>query len=522
MDIKLSTCKVCPRRLVPIIALIILGLFATKTLFTSDYFDGHDAQAHLVRLWQYDKAVKDGQFPPKWAGDLLAGRGYPVFIFTYQLPYAIAESVHLIGFSLPVAIKLTLILSYLISSLSMYIFANLYFKSRLSGFISSLLWSWAPFVFVKIFITASLGVVVSYMFIPLTFLFLYQILQKPNYKYSLSLALSLAGWILSHLGTLIIFSPLLFFFFLFHFNQKSLKHLLLSGLIAFGLSSWYLVPLLILNKFTHFQDFVLNQYESQFVPLQRLLYSKWGTGIPNQSTQPLSQQVGIAQWLAVLISLIILPARSVLAGRKAWSFLISFGLSIFLMLSISKPVWDLPTPLQSVSTPWRFLSLSVFSAAFLAGFVIKNLKNQKIKLAVFIFLTSLTIYGNRNHLRINQVVNYDQSLFGNYTGVATGWNEHMPIWVKETPKTFPESKVEIISGNCEIADLKSKSNLTSFTTNCHENSVIQINTAYFPGWKVFVNDQIITDEIKQNLESSNGQLRFNLNSGSHQVYSRFN
>ncbi|MFH2062035.1 MAG: hypothetical protein ABIJ43_03550, partial [Candidatus Beckwithbacteria bacterium] len=451
-----------------LVILISLSLFATRTFFTPDYFDGHDAQSHLIRLWQYDKAIKDGQFPPRWAGDLLAGRGYPVFIFTYQLPYTIAESFHLLGFSLPISIKLTFIISYLASTLAMYVFANQYFKSRLSGFISALLWSWAPFIFVKIFITASLGVVVSYAFIPLVFLFLYRTLNKPNLKSALFLSLFLTAWILSHLGTLIIFSPLLLLFFLFYFNKKALKYLFFSALIAFGLSSWYLIPLLTLAKFTHYKDFVLSQYDFQFVPFMRLLYSKWGTGIPNQSNQPLSQQVGIAQWLAVIFTLIN-PKGSVLKGRtllkQSGPFLLSFVLSIFLMLSISKPIWDLPTPLQSVSTPWRFLSLSVFSAAILAGFLVKNIKTHFLKLSVFLLLVILSLYGNRNHLRINEAVNYNQGFFDSYTGVATGWNEHMPIWVKDIPKEFPDNKVEVISGDCAITNLIFKSNLTNFTAD---------------------------------------------------------
>ncbi len=290
------------------------------------------------------------------------------------------------------------------------------------------------------------------------------------------------------------------------------------------MSSWYLIPIFTLNKYTHFQDFVTYQYQAQFVPLKRLLYSRWGTGIPNQSTQPLSQQVGIAQWLAVFIATILLikPARRVFAGKKAWPFLLSFGLSIFLMLSISKFVWDLPTPLQSVSTPWRFLSVSVFSAAMLAGFVIKNLKTHLLKIGLGILLVFLVLYGNRNHLRINESVNYDQAFFDSYTGVATGWNEHLPIWVKDIPKQFSKSKVEIISGDCSISDLVSKSNLTSFTADCQEDSKIQISTAYFPGWKVYLDETDITDQVKQNLDSSNGMIQFSLLVGQHQIKSQFN
>ncbi len=512
------------KHLVFILTLLFLGLWAIKALFGPDYYDGHDAQAHLVRTWQYDKAIKDGQIPPKWAGDLLAGRGYPVFIFTYQLPYAIAEGFHLIGFTLPVSIKLTFILAYLLSAIFMYVFTNQYFKSRLAGFISALLWSWAPYIFVKIFITASLGVVVSYLFIPIVFLYLYKLLTQPSYKHSFCLSLAASGWILSHLGTLIIFSPILLLFFIFHFNKKASKHLFLSALLVFGFTGWFLIPIFTLNKFTHFEKFVTYQYLDQFVPLKRLLYSKWGTGIPNHSHQPLSQQVGLAQWLAVVTAffLSIKPARRVFVGKKFWPFLLSFVLSIFLMLSISKPIWDLPTPLQSVSTPWRFLAVSVFSAAMLAGYLIKNLKTHLVKLFIFSLLVVLALYGNRNHLRVNESVNYDQSFFDHYTGVATGWNEHLPIWVKDIPKEFPENKVQVISGNCTISNLVSKSNLTSFSANCTKKSVAQINTAYFPGWKIYLNGQNINDKVKQNLNLSNGMIRFTIFTGSHQIISQFN
>ena len=192
------------------------------------------------------------------------------------------------------------------------------------------------------------------------------------------------------------------------------------------------------------------------------------------------------------------------------------------MLSISKFVWDLPTPLQSVSTPWRFLSVSVFSAAMLAGFVIKNLKTHLLKIGLGILLVFLVLYGNRNHLRINESVNYDQAFFDSYTGVATGWNEHLPIWVKDIPKQFSKSKVEIISGDCSISDLVSKSNLTSFTADCQEDSKIQISTAYFPGWKVYLDETDITDQVKQNLDSSNGMIQFSLLVGQHQIKSQFN
>ncbi len=510
------------KHIVPLFILILLGLFAMKTFWGPHFYDGHDAQAHIVRLYQYDQALKDGQLPPRWAGGLFGGRGYPVFIFAYPLPYIMAELFHLSGFNLAVSLKLVFVLSYLASTMAMYFFASHYWQSRKAGFLSALLWSWAPYIFVKVFITASLGVVVSYAFIPLFFLSLYKLIKNPKFSYSIYLALTTSAWLLSHSFTPIIFSPLIGLFLLFNFRSKKrkqvIKYLSLSILFTFGLTAWHLVPALTELKYTHFSQFVTHEYQNSFVPLKRLLYSKWGTGAPGWSDNPLSQQVGLAQWLAIILStLLILKAKS----KKLLPFLIVFFLSIFLILSISKPIWDIIPLLATVHIPWRFLSLAVFTAAVSSGHIFTAKLKPIFKYSAAILLIFLALYGNRNHLRINDVRQYDQKFFQAYTGVATGWNEHLPIWVKDYDLIPPKEKVEIISGDCAVFNLNLKSNLQSFSTDCSESSTIQLNIAYYPGWQITANDADVTDQVKANLSSSNGMMQFSLNPGFHSITSKF-
>lgn len=515
------------KHLVFILTLILLGLFAMKTFWGPHFYDGHDAQAHIVRLYQYDQALKDGQLPPRWAGGLMAGYGYPVFIFAYPLPYIMAELFHLSGFNLAVSLKLVFVLSYLASTMAMYFFASQYWQSRKAGFLSALLWSWAPYIFVKIFITASLGVVVSYAFIPLFFLSLYKLIKNPKFSYSIYLALTTSAWLLSHSFTPIIFSPLIGLFLLFNFQSKKrkqvIKYLSLSILFTFGLTAWYLVPALTELKYTRFADFITHGYANYFVTLKRLLYSKWGTGAPGWSNNPLSQQVGIAQWLAVLLALFLTSSKHTRKQltTKVWPFLISFFLSIYLMLKISKPAWDTIPLLDTVHIPWRFLTLSVFSAALCAGFLVKRLKKQWLQIIVFGLLISLAIYGNRNHLRINGVKKYSQSFFNSYTGVATGSNEHLPIWIKDVPHEFPNNKVETTSGDCRITNLVNKSNTTKFEAQCSKESKILINTAYYPGWHVIINNSDNTHQVISNLEHNNGVIEISLNPGDHHIEAIF-
>ena len=202
-----------------LLVLLLLGLLAMRTFWGPEFYDGHDSQAHIVRLWQFDKALKAGQFPPQWAPDLYVGRGYPVFIFAYPLPYFIAESFHLLGVSLAISLKLTFVLAYLTSLIGMYF---------LSGFLGAILWGMAPYMFVKIFITGSLGVVAAFAFIPW---FFWAVKQKKWLPATIFLAL----WILSHPGKLVIFAPMILLFFIK--NIKSWRGLLAVVLLAFGLSA---------------------------------------------------------------------------------------------------------------------------------------------------------------------------------------------------------------------------------------------------------------------------------------------
>jgi len=419
-----------------LVILLLLGLLAMRTFWGPNFYDGHDAQAHIVRLQQFDKVLKDGQIPPQWAPDLYAGRGYPVFIFAYPLPYFAAEGFHLFGFSLAVSLKLVLISAYLISLAGMY---------YLAGFLGAVLWGFAPYLFVKIFITGSLGVVVAFAFIP----WFFWAIKRQRW---LVAGIFLALWILSHPGKLVIFAPLLGL--IFFQNIRQWRRFFAAIILALGLSAWYFLPANLELPYTHFKDFVSHQYQNDFVPFSRLLYSKWGTNAPGWGKNPLSQQVGIAQWLAVGLGLIF--------WRKTWQYLLVFSISIGLMLTPSQFIWDWPTPLQSVSTPWRFLALAVFTSALIGSTAVKLIKNYLLRITFYVLLIALALYGNRNHMRINDTRVYDQEFFDNYTGVATGWNEHLPIWVKSVdfdrlPPPPPG----------------------------------QLNTLYYPGWEVKIDGQAV-------------------------------
>lgn len=500
-----------------IIFIIVISIFALKALWGPQFYTSHDGQSHLARLYQLDKVLKDGQFPPRWAGQFAGERGYPVFVFAYPLPYWTGEFFHILGLNLAESIKLVFGIFYIFSGVTMYWLVNAIFKNKWAGFMAAVLYLFAPYRFVKIFVTASLGESAAFAFIPLVLLSIY--------RFSLfGLVLSLAGLILTHIISLIMFLPLIVSFAFW--SLKKMKKLLLGSLLAFGLAAFYLVPAIWETRYTRYQEVLSKNYFQQFVEPVKLLYSKWGYGVPKIGQDELSLQIGISQWLGVALgSCLIIYFLIKKSNRKkiflAIIFFLNFILSIFLMLSVSKTVWNLLPPLQNVDTPWRFLSLSVFTTAFLGSWFIHNFKYKKLMIFISLLLLFLAFYSNRNHLRINAPVNYPDKYFETYYWVGSGWDEYRPVWIKDSYHKPPKKLVEISKGNCEVDNQIKKSNLITFNLSCQEDSEILTHVAYYPGWRLFIDEMDLTQKMTANLEKSSGLILFDVSQGNHQVALKF-
>ena len=97
--------------------ILALSIPAVRYLFVKGYFGVSD-DLHIGWLFEMDRVVKMLQFPPRYVPDLSFGFGYPLFSFVYPLPFYIAETFHLIGFSLVNSVKLVLDFQFLYRCIS--------------------------------------------------------------------------------------------------------------------------------------------------------------------------------------------------------------------------------------------------------------------------------------------------------------------------------------------------------------------------------------------------------------------
>src|SRR5258708_34907123 len=110
---------------------------------------------HYFRLLEFSKCVQDLQIPCRWAVDSGAGFGEPLFNFYGQFPYWAGEVFHLLTFSKIDSLKILFILSFVLSGIGMFFLSRKIWKNDLSALVSSIIYLYAPYRAVDVWVRAA-------------------------------------------------------------------------------------------------------------------------------------------------------------------------------------------------------------------------------------------------------------------------------------------------------------------------------------------------------------------------------
>lgn len=490
------------REIIVILLLLIISFPAVKALLQPGGYTSHDLTHHVIRQISMDKLLSEGQFPPRWSGELNNGYGYPVFLFNYPLPALIGQVFHKLGLGFVDSVKAVLFSSMILSVLGMYLFLNNLLKSRLAAFLGAVFYLYAPIRFLTVYVSAAVGSALALGILPFVF---WAILRRST----LIGSISLAALILAHNVTALIFAPVILVFSLI--RRPFVILMLLFGL---GLSAWFWMPALLEKPYTRFDLIFGKFYQDQFPSLWQLIRSPWGYGLSHpQKPEPgdMSYQLGLIHiGVMVVYSLwYLVYGRKGQHKRLGLFVLISFWLSILLMLEISLPVWESLPFLSLVQFPLRFSAVAVFSASLAAALLVKYLPFKKV---VFILLLGLVLYANRNHWHINQVFNPGEDYYLNLKTTSTTYGEHLPKWGRIMEKGS-SGKLEFVEGAGKIKVIKDQSAYVLAEVEASSAGQLRFNQFYFPGWEIRVDGK--------NIVESYGLPVFDIDQGKHLVLAEF-
>ena len=188
-----------------ILFLLFIVFLAVKPLLHPGLPPTHDGEYHLVRFYEFDQAIRDGDWYPRWAKDLNNGYGIPLFNYVYPLPNYVASLLHLFGVSFIDGVKLNLLLATLVGVLFFYFWLRLFFD-KTSAMVGAIFYAFAPYRFVDIYVRGSVGEVWALGWFP-TFLWsVTKLIKTGKVKYIILSGVFFALTVLSHNIVALIFA----------------------------------------------------------------------------------------------------------------------------------------------------------------------------------------------------------------------------------------------------------------------------------------------------------------------------
>ncbi len=516
-----------------LIFIILVGLVPLLDLFNSGLPLTHDGKDHVARIANFYQSLVEGNIIPRWGANLNWGFGHPVMMFLYPFSSYAASLFHFLGFTLIDSLKIVFGVSFVVSGIGMYLWVNKLFGNY-SGVLAAVLYMFAPYRFVNLYVRGAIGEHVSFTFIPFILFFITRIFfnKKKSLRSILPdlicVSVFTAFLILSHNALSILFLVFAAFYTLVLFYSirevRKLIFIFISVIYGFLLSAFFWLPAYIEGKYT-LRDIVTGgfEYADRFVisPVEFIMPS-WSYGITGQ----LSVQIGILHISLIIISLFVVFKLSKKEKLTKSLFILTFAfflLSLFMMLKQSDFIWSSISTIQKFQFPWRFLSLTVLTSAFLGAFCFAVIKKENKKIVGIAIVLLLTAFFYASYWRANDYLLKSDGFFKSVYHGTTDTGESSPIWSIRFMEKEASGPIEVISGSALIQEKYRSTTSHVYTVDVQQRARIKENTLYFPGWNIYVNDKKldVNSEIEFQDPQNRGVMTFWLDPGKYNVRVEF-
>lgn len=477
------------KKILPFLIIIAVCVVYTLPFFRTGYFPTHDGEWAIVRLTEMVREIKDLQIPPRWSDYLNHGYGYPLFNFTYPLPYYAGALLKIFRFGYTDSIKMLFVISVFASATGMYFLVNK-FSSNLQAVLASILYVIIPYRIVNLYVRGSLGESLSMALFPFILWAACNYIDKQDRRNLIMVSMLIAALILTHNVTAVLFFPVILLFILsaglIHFRHKQLIHrmkiFLPVALLSLCLSAYFFIPAVFEKQYVLLGNTSLADKSGHFITIRDLLVSQWSYG-----TLP-SFQIGIIPailWITAILTAYFIRGRypGEIKGLLLFSVISSAGI-LFLMTAYSSFLWRIP-PLTWVDFPWRLLNIFSFLVCLSPIFI----GNSRYMKAAFCISVTAAVILNLKIAKPQRYIIQPDSYYETNDDTTTSMKELMPVWVSETAQNRYEGKVMKYTEDTAVSDVKYNSRSIGFTVNAAKPVTIGINTIFFPEWKFSGNGQ---------------------------------
>ena len=465
--------------------LIILGswLFVISGLMHRGFFISDDGGWMIIRLSAFFQSLREGQFPVRFLGRLNNNYGYPVANFLYPGFLYIGSLIHAAGFSFVDSVKIILGGSLCIGGIFTFLWLRYYFRT-LESAVGSLCFISAPYVLFDLYTRGSVGEILALAWAAMG---LYSIAAKKPWLFSLAVLFL----IVSHNSLAVLF---LGFYALYITVLGRWRDYWLMFLLGVGMATFFWFPALYERKYVVFDSVQIADPAAYFIRISNIML------------------LGFSGILAASVAVF---TRKQFAGEKIF-FLLSFVITLFMVLPFSSFFWRSEFLAHIIQFPYRLLSLTVFIGCWLAGYVLEYQKPLLRLLLIGVF-GAIGIWSSVLCLQKIQYTDLPDGYYTTNEATTTVRDEYMPRWVSEKPAQRANPKLIFYQGAGTFEINKISSQSIDVTVTANQDSVIQINTVYYPGWGVTLDNAAVRIDYRNN----QGLMRVAVPQGTHRLTAGF-
>jgi hypothetical protein len=546
-----------------LLLLLMLSLLALTPLLAPGYFySAHDGRHSVFFVTMFDEAIRDGALWPRWAMHHSHGYGYPTFIIQAPLAFYVAEVFVLLGVGVTQAVKIAWGMGFLASAWGMYALVRYWLREHvgpreeqaassgnhpelisLAGLVAGLLYVFAPYHLLDIYVRAAFAETMLMAWLPWVFLAFDRLMARGTARgwqgRLLLAALSYAGLLLTHVFALMAVTPLLVAFVLFRLWVEGrrgtlrwprqdnawasiLRQVVLAaagGIAALLLAAIFVLPLMVEGPLLAQEDYVRDtyQYERHWVHWSQLLSPFWGYG---HSDDPVGANDGMGFQIGLILVLLAVVATYLLFANR-WRerslplfLLLATAAILFVLTPAAAWFWHNLPFLSILQFPWRLLALASFLLSALGAMALWQVGRMSTLLqsaagngAGVLLMGLMVIFAARDysHAQALQpiepwredgraVFQFEQEhpdMFG-YTNLVEERFTETPLTDQYRAEDFVNDRLErlgILAGTGEVMHHYSRGHSFGGELVMESPGIVQVRVLAFPGWQVLLDGE---------------------------------
>ena len=496
--------KLVKRKIFWIILIALLTIPTFLSLIRPGFFPMQD-DLQAFRVYEMDKCIQDWQIPCRWVPDAGYQYGYPQFNYYPPSVYYLGEILHKAGFQYIDTVKILFAAGYILSAIFMFLLVS-EFLDNFSGFISAMIYSYVPYKAVEVFVRGAMSEFWSLVFYPLIFWAVYKLIKTSKVKYVALLAISLGLLLTTHLLMAMIFSLSAIIWTVYWLiKEKKLKEIykVIAGVVlGIGFAAFFVLPVLLERQYAHTETLTEGYfgYLQHFVNIYKLFFSReWGYGSSGFPNEKLNLSTGLVQWIFGLITLGLGSFYLISRKKKNYASLaVVLGIlelfTLFMIHVKSSFIWSGVPILAWLQFPWRFLTVSIFLLAILAGIGVYLMSRFKIwiglAIVVVAFVLNVGYFVPKSWENITDVDKF--SVVSWQKELTISIFDYLPIYAKLPPITAAPPQPEVLEGVANFSNYTKGSDFQKGVINVTKDALIRLPLFDFPGMVTRIDGKEVT------------------------------